>query len=57
LKHASVVNLDYLQTVERERLVSHVGSVGPGVMRRECAALAIAVGCGVNIFFTVFSVA
>lgn len=45
LKHDSAVNLDHVQTVEKERLVSFVGSVGPALMRRVCTALAIASGC------------
>ena len=45
LKHESAANLDHVQTVEQARLTSFVGSVGPTVMRRVCAALAIATGC------------
>jgi mRNA interferase MazF len=45
LKHESAVNLDHVQTVEKARLVSHVGSVGPEKMRAVCRALAIAVAC------------
>jgi mRNA interferase MazF len=45
LKHDSAVNLDHVQTVESERLISFVGSVGPAVMRRVSVALAIATGC------------
>jgi mRNA interferase MazF len=45
LKHASAVNLDHVQTVERSRLVGYVGRLGPEKMREVCRALAIAVGC------------
>ena len=45
LKHASAVNLDHVQTVERSRLVGHVGSLDEEKMRAVCRALAIAVGC------------
>lgn len=45
LKHESAVNLDHVQTVERARLVSFVGSLAPAEMRRVCRALSIATGC------------
>jgi mRNA interferase MazF len=45
LKHDSAVNLDHVQTVERARLVSFVGTLGPTHMRQVCRALAIATGC------------
>jgi mRNA interferase MazF len=45
LRHASAVNLDHVQTVERTRLVSYVGSVSPTMMKAVCRALAIAIGC------------
>ena len=45
LKHESAVNLDHVQTVERARLVSFVGSLDHAQMRRVCRALAIATGC------------
>lgn len=47
LKHTSAINLDHVQTVDRARLTSFVGSLSPQVLRRVCAALAIAVGCDV----------
>jgi mRNA-degrading endonuclease toxin of MazEF toxin-antitoxin module len=34
-----------VQTVERARLVGHVGILAPEKMRAVCRALAIAVGC------------
>jgi mRNA interferase MazF len=46
LKHDSAVNLDHVQTVERLRLTSYVGTLGPARMREVCRALAIATGCG-----------
>lgn len=46
LKHDSAVNLDHVQTVERSRLTSYVGTLGPARMREVCRALAIATGCG-----------
>jgi mRNA interferase MazF len=45
LRHASAVNLDHVQTVERARLVGYVGQLGPDKMRAVCGALAVAVGC------------
>jgi mRNA-degrading endonuclease toxin of MazEF toxin-antitoxin module len=45
LKHDSAVNLDHVQTVERSRLESYVGHLGPEKMREVCRALAVAVGC------------
>lgn len=45
LKHDSAVNLDHIQTVERARLVSFVGSLGAAHMRHVCRALAVATGC------------
>jgi len=45
LKHDSAVNLDHVQTVERARLISFVGSIGAARMRNVCRALAVAVGC------------
>jgi mRNA interferase MazF len=45
LKHASAVNLDHVQTVDRGRLTRFVGRLGPSKMREVCRALAIATGC------------
>jgi mRNA interferase MazF len=45
LKRESAVNLDHVQTVERARLVSFVGSLDDLQMRRVCRALAVATGC------------
>ena len=45
LKHDSAINLDHVQTVERARLVSFVGSLDAARMRAVCRALAIATGC------------
>ena len=45
LKRDSAVNLDHVQTVERARLVSFVGSVNAARMRDVCRALAVATGC------------
>jgi len=45
LKHDSAINLDHVQTVERARLVSFVGSLTSGQMRAVCRALAVATGC------------
>jgi mRNA interferase MazF len=45
LKHDSAVNLDHVQTVERARLVSFVGSLDTATMRQVCRALAVATGC------------
>lgn len=45
LKHASAVNLDHVQTVERGRLTTYIGSVSPTTMKAVCRALAVATGC------------
>jgi mRNA interferase MazF len=45
LRHASAVNLDHVQTVEKARLVGYVGNVSSDKMRDVCRALAVAVGC------------
>ena len=45
LKHDSAINLDHVQTVERARLMSFVGTVDAAQMRRVCRALAVATGC------------
>lgn len=45
LKHASAVNLDHVQTVERARLTTYIGSVAPTTMKAVCRALAVATGC------------
>ncbi len=46
LKHPSAVNLDHVQTVEKARLRTFVGTVGPEKMNAVCRALEVAVGCG-----------
>ena len=45
LKHDSAINLDHVQTVEQDRLVAFVGTLGPMKMQQVCRALAIATGC------------
>ena len=45
LQHASAVNLDHVQTVERLRLERRIGRLGPEEMREVCRALAVAIGC------------
>ena len=45
LKHASAVNLDHVQTVEKARLVGFLGQLAPEKMRQICRALAVAAGC------------
>ena len=45
LKQDSAVNLDHVQTVERARLVSFVGSLDDTLMRHVCRALGVATGC------------
>jgi mRNA interferase MazF len=47
LRHASAVNLDHVQTVEKARLVGYVGQLAPEKMRDVCRAMAVAVGCDV----------
>lgn len=45
LKHDSAVNLDHVQTVDRARLATYVGSLSAARMRDVCRALAVASGC------------
>ena len=45
LKHESAVNLDHVQTVERARLTTFVGTLSDTQMRNVCRALGIATGC------------
>jgi mRNA interferase MazF len=45
LKADSAVNLDHVQTVEKARLKSYVGHLGPETMNRVCEALAAATAC------------
>ena len=45
LKHDSAINLDHVQTIERARLTSFVGSLNATQMRKVCRGLAIATGC------------
>jgi mRNA interferase MazF len=45
LKQRSAINLDHLQTVDKDRLERFVGSVSPRTMSAVCAALAVATGC------------
>lgn len=45
LKHDSVVNLDWVQTVEQRRLKQYVGSLDDRKMAQVCRALAVATGC------------
>lgn len=41
----SVVNLDNVQLLDRQRLVRRVGRVRPDTLRRICDAVAVAIGC------------
>ena len=45
LKRDSAVNLDHVQTVDKNRLQRFVGSLDASKMRQVCRALAIATGC------------
>jgi len=45
LKKPSAINLDHVQTVDKNRLKRFIGTVGPAKMREVCRALAIATGC------------
>ena len=45
LKHASVVNMDQIQTVDQKSLHHFVGALGPEKMSAVCRALLIATGC------------
>jgi len=46
LKAYSAINLDNVQTVERQRLGFYIGSVSREKMAAVCHALVIATGCG-----------
>ena len=45
LKRDSAINLDHVQTVEKARLGTFVGSLSPHKMSCVCRALATATGC------------
>ncbi|MGE3843427.1 MAG: type II toxin-antitoxin system PemK/MazF family toxin [Vicinamibacterales bacterium] len=45
LKQQCAINLDNVQSVERSRLTTYVGSLDAVQMQAVCRALAIAVGC------------
>ena len=45
LKQRSVVNLDHVQTVTKDRLSRYIGKLAPEKMRFVCHALSIATGC------------
>ena len=45
MKGPCAVNLDHVQAVRQEDLIRYVATLGPVIMARVCAALAIAVGC------------
>ena len=45
LRRDSAVNLDHVQTVDKRRLKSFVGSLGKVKLDAVCRALAIAIGC------------
>ncbi len=45
LKRDSVVNLDWVQTVEQRRLRHYLGSLDEDTMAQVCRALAVATGC------------
>jgi len=45
LRKDSAVNLDHVQTVERQRLHRFIGSLDRRKMAKVCGALAVAVGC------------
>lgn len=45
LKAPSAINLDHVQTVERQQLSHYIGSLNREKMQAVCKALAIATGC------------
>jgi mRNA interferase MazF len=45
LKHPSAINLDHVQTVQRDDLKRYVATLPIEVMSRVCGALAVATGC------------
>ena len=48
LKHPSAVNLDHVQTIDRQQLKHFVGSLSDEKMALVCRALAIATGCSTS---------
>ena len=48
LEGPSAVNLDHVQTVDRERLRKYVGTLSASKMGSVCEALRIATGCDVG---------
>jgi mRNA-degrading endonuclease toxin of MazEF toxin-antitoxin module len=47
LKKDSAINLDHVQTVDKQKLKRFIGRVGPEKMTAVCRALATATGCAV----------
>ena len=45
LRHDSVINLDHIQTVEKQLLRRRTGTLSDEKMREVCRALAVATGC------------
>jgi mRNA interferase MazF len=45
LKRASAINLDHVQTVDKQRLKQYVAHLSPDVMAEVCRALGIATSC------------
>lgn len=45
MKHASAVNFDHIQTVEKSRLKRFVGHLDEDMMKRVCEAISVATGC------------
>lgn len=45
LKTPSAINLDHVQTVDRQQLSHYIGSLNREKMQAVCKALAIATGC------------
>lgn len=46
LKRDAAINLDHVQTVDKNKLSTFVGTVGKSKIESVCRALTIAVGCG-----------
>ncbi len=45
LKRASAINLDHVQTVDKQRLKQYVAHLSSGVMAEVCRALRVATSC------------
>jgi mRNA interferase MazF len=49
IRHRSVANLDNVQLLSRDRFRRRIGRARPATMSAVCAALSVAVDCGVAV--------